>query len=99
MAENPTTKLTIKKINNNQFEVEIREGDEGTRHTVHINESTIEKFSYGHQAEKLIETSFLFLLEREPKVSILGSFDLEIIEKFFPEYSSEMKRRLSTEKP
>lgn len=40
--------------------------------------------------EKLVERSFEFLLEREPKESILGSFDLPLITRYFPEYEEEM---------
>jgi hypothetical protein len=45
------------------------------------------------EAEKLIERSFEFLLEREPKESILARFDLSVIGRYFPEYEREMKRR------
>ncbi|MFH0951688.1 MAG: hypothetical protein V1838_00675 [Patescibacteria group bacterium] len=35
---------------------------------------------------ELIKRSFLFLLEREPKESILSSFNLRVISQYFPEY-------------
>jgi hypothetical protein len=44
--------------------------------------------------EKLIQKSFEFLLEREPKESILGRFDLSVISRYFPEYEREIKKRL-----
>jgi len=34
----------------------------------------------------LIEKSFEFLLERESNTSILRSFDLPVIQRYFPEY-------------
>ena len=37
-------------------------------------------------AETLIEKSFEFLLERESNTSILRSFDLPVIQRYFPEY-------------
>lgn len=40
--------------------------------------------------EKLVESSFKFLLEREPKESILLEFNLKQIEDYFPEYESNM---------
>ena len=46
-------------------------------------------------AEKVIEESFRFLLEREPNTSILASFDLSIISRYFPEYEREIRRRLA----
>lgn len=45
-------------------------------------------------AERLIEESFRFLLEREPNTSILRAFSLPLIESYFPEYRAEIKRRL-----
>ncbi|HEY3523282.1 MAG TPA: hypothetical protein VGK63_06235, partial [Candidatus Limnocylindrales bacterium] len=44
--------------------------------------------------DRLVETSFAFLLEREPPSSILRSFDLSTIERFFPDYPREVIRRL-----
>jgi hypothetical protein len=40
----------------------------------------------------LIRRSFEFLLAREPKESILKSFNLKQIQTYFPEYENEMKR-------
>jgi hypothetical protein len=41
-----------------------------------------------------VRRSFEFLLEREPKESILARFDLSVISRYFPEYEDEIKRRL-----
>ena len=43
---------------------------------------------------ELVRRSFAFLLEREPKESILASFALPVIARYFPEYEREMKARL-----
>ncbi|MFP4384841.1 MAG: hypothetical protein ACLFST_05240 [Spirochaetia bacterium] len=41
----------------------------------------------GHTAKvDLIKKSFEFLLKRESKESILSSFDLPTIQRYFPEY-------------
>jgi hypothetical protein len=45
--------------------------------------------------ERLVRETFAFLLEREPRASILARFDLPVVERYFPEYPSEMRRRLS----
>jgi len=44
---------------------------------------------------RLVRETFAFLLEREPRESILTRFDLPVVERYFPEYPSEMRRRLS----
>ena len=45
-------------------------------------------------ADRLVEASFGFLLEREPRQSILSEFDLPLIGRYFPEYEGEIRRRL-----
>ena len=44
--------------------------------------------------EELIRKSFEFLLEREPKESILSRFDLSVISRYFPEYEREIRKQL-----
>ena len=45
--------------------------------------------------ERLVYETFDFLLEREPKESILGSFDLSVVSRYFPEYEHEIRSRLA----
>ena len=40
----------------------------------------------------LVERSFAFLLEREPPQSILRSFDLMEIARYFPDYETTIRR-------
>ena len=47
------------------------------------------------QPERLIQASFEFLLEREPKEAILSEFELPVIERYFPEYPREIGARLA----
>jgi hypothetical protein len=44
--------------------------------------------------EELVAESFRFLLAREPKESILRSFDLMVIGRYFPEYEREIGKHL-----
>ena len=44
--------------------------------------------------EELVRLSFEFLLEREPKESILRTFELPVIGRYFPEFEREITRRL-----
>lgn len=43
-----------------------------------------------HLPEELISKSIEFLLQREPKESILKEFNLREISKYFPEYEREI---------
>jgi hypothetical protein len=41
-----------------------------------------------------VASSFLFLLEHEPNTSILPSFDLPVIGRYFPEYERQIHTQL-----
>ena len=43
---------------------------------------------------ELVRRSFEFLLAREPKESILSSFGLSTIVRYYPEYEREIRRRV-----
>lgn len=78
-----------------EFQVTVREGQSETRHRVTLNKSDYSQL-VGEQTspQALVEESFRFLLEREPKESILRSFDLLVIGRYFPEYRREIAGRL-----
>ena len=45
--------------------------------------------------EQCIEAAFRFLLDREPQESILQSFDITVISRYFSEFERELPRYLS----
>ena len=45
--------------------------------------------------ERLLYETFDFLLEREPKESILRSFDITVVNQYFPDYEHEIRSRLA----
>ena len=78
-----------------EFEVTVREGRTETRHRVTLRKADYERLTGGRASpEVLVTESFHFLLEREAKESILRSFDLTVIGRYFPEYDREIARRL-----
>jgi hypothetical protein len=44
--------------------------------------------------DRLVEASFGYLLEREPRESILREFELPVIGRYFPDFETEIRRRL-----
>ncbi|OGY26031.1 MAG: hypothetical protein A2Z24_02845 [Candidatus Woykebacteria bacterium RBG_16_44_10] len=71
-----------------QFVIEVR-GDDGikTTHQVTLHKDLYIRLTGGLKSpEELVRASFQFLLDKEPKESILQSFDLSQIQRFFPEY-------------
>jgi hypothetical protein len=60
-----------------------------TRHEVTVRPADIERWAKSNEredVEDLVARSFDFLLEREPPSAILVSFDLSVIQRYFPEY-------------
>ncbi len=75
--------------------VVVKEGQSKTQHHVTLRKADYKRLA-GDKASpaELVQKSFLFLLEHEPKESILSSFDLSVIGRYFPEYEREIPRRL-----
>lgn len=91
--------ITTKKIAEDgkgwRFEVEVKDDQGATLHFVGVPRELHERITrLSVLPERLVRESFDFLLDREPKESILRRFDLSIIEQFFPEYEAEMRKRL-----
>jgi hypothetical protein len=75
------------------FEVVVREGKGESRHHVTMSRQMCERLTVGkHTPERGLEAAFRFLLDREPKESILGRFDVTAISRYFPEF--ERKREM-----
>ena len=82
-----------------KFRVRVAESGSETTHEVTVSANDYAKLAAGKiEPEELVRRSFEFLLEREPKESILSRFDLSVISRYFPEYEREIKRRLSNSK-
>jgi hypothetical protein len=78
-----------------QFQVEIIEGKSRTSHRVTMSKATYEKLTGGKVSPEIcVQKSFEFLLEREPKESILRQFDITVIAHYFPDFEQQLKRKL-----
>jgi hypothetical protein len=83
--------ITMKHIEGEEWLVTV-EGARRTEHQVSVSEGEVKRFGAGHSVEELLRASFEFLLERESNSSILSSFELSVIGRYFPEYEKEIKR-------
>lgn len=70
--------------------VAVTEKGSTTHHTVHVSKFDLERWGRGGSPEELVRRSFEFLLQREPKEAILRTFDLSVIQRYFPDYSDAM---------
>lgn len=76
-----------------RFQVVVRDRDGESHHGVTMISSV--RISAGHPSEAVVEAAFRFLLDREPKESILAAFDIAVISRYFPEFERELPRYLA----
>jgi hypothetical protein len=89
-------KIEVENVGPDQFRVRVIERETETSHLVSAKKADCERISAGKiEPAELIRRSFEFLLENEPKESILARFDLSVIARYFPSFEQEMRRRLS----
>ena len=93
------TEISVAPVQNQDgwtFGVQVAEANGQTRHSVTLTQQAFRQLTEGKETtpEELVRKSFQFLLERGPKHQILRQFDLLEIGRHFPEYPSEIRKRL-----
>ena len=84
--------IAIKKLSDDVFEVTVVEIST-TAHTVTISDQSLNDLTDKKVTKtQLLEFSFNFLLDREPNTSILSSFDINVVSRYFPNYRDEVRR-------
>ena len=77
-----------------RFHVTVREGDSSSDHVVTVTDGDYRRMGEGYDSyEDFVRVTFEFLLQREPKESILSQFDVSVIPRYFPEYEHEVTCR------
>lgn len=75
------------------YDVTVHDGTGTSRHTVTVPEGYLEQLGVAQvDPRRVVGASFRFLLERESKEQIMGSFELPVIERYFPEYPDVIGR-------
>ena len=77
-------------------EVSVDQAGERTHHMVMVRPADLERWASGAEAndvQDLVGRSFDFLLEREPPSAILATFELSVIQRYFPEYDRVFAHR------
>ena len=73
--------------------VRVRESGGETSHEVTLSRDLLARLAPAESADAFVRRCFAFLLEREPKESILGHFDVAVIGRYFPEFEKTIARR------
>jgi hypothetical protein len=77
-----------------RFHVHVVDDDGATNHDVTLSRADHDRLAGGYPSpESFIRACFEFLLEREPKESILRSFDVNQVATYFPEFETQILRR------
>lgn len=88
------TTIEVTESSPNSFSVTVH-GSHTTMHQVSVKPDYAEQLlGATHNVSELVAASFRFLLDRESNTSILRSFDLSVIERYFPEYPKAVNRYL-----
>jgi hypothetical protein len=82
--------IDIAPMGDDVYRVTLSEGKTQSHHEVSVSAADVERYASGSSAEALVRASFVFLLERESKESILHSFHLPVVERYFPEYPDQI---------
>jgi len=85
--------VEIEKRSQNEFAVVVKGKGDKTQHLVSLDDDYYHLLTQGRIGkEELIKKSFQFLLQREPKESILAKFNLKVIKSYFPEFEKEIAK-------
>ena len=83
--------ISIAKRNDNVFEVTVADSVT-TTHTVTVTDQSLTDLTNNNVTKtQLLQFSFDFLLKREPNTSILSSFDINVISRYFSDYRDEVR--------
>ncbi len=80
------SKISVTHRTGSVYDVRVEDDRGATTHEVTVWPSDVARYAPDAVPEDLLEASFAFLLEREPKEAILRRFELPVIERYFPEY-------------
>jgi len=84
--------INVEKKSQHEFIVTVEEGGTRREYTVNLDDEYYQELTGGKiTKQELIRNSFEFLLEREPKESVLAKFNLRIISQYFPEFEERIK--------
>ncbi len=72
------------------FDVRVAEGGGETRHRVTLSRGDHARLAPDVAPDVLIAAAFRFLLDREPKESILARFDVSVISRYFPDFEQKL---------
>ena len=88
--------ISIQMLSNNEYEVTVK-SKTVTTHLVTLSDEVHKNLTNEKVTkEELLDFSSKFLLDREPNTSILSSFELTVISRYFSDYEKSVKKWCSS---
>ena|GEM_PF-743153 len=98
--------IHVEPVGGREFTVEVAEEaapavtGRSFHYRVRVDDAVLARLGWDDDADparlaSLVRESFAFLLGREPAGSILPSFELSVISRYFPDYLAEIGPRLA----
>ncbi len=81
--------IAIEQAGGSTYRVTVTDDGSTTTHEITVGPAEVEALG-GATPESLINASFRFLLDREPKESILSQFELSAIARYFSDYPEKI---------
>ena len=80
-------RIEVDRVEDLRFSIRVLEGESDTTHDVTLTDEDLARLGAAYDSpEDFLRACFDFLLAREPKESILRSFDVSAIGRYFPEF-------------
>jgi hypothetical protein len=79
------------------FDVVVRGARSESRHQVTVPAADVARWGkVGADPAQGVAAAMRFLLDREPKESILAAFDIDVIRRYFPEFDAALPGYLAS---
>jgi hypothetical protein len=73
------------------FDAIVRDARGESRHRVTMQADEARRWAkLGAEPSRCVEAAIRFLIDREPKESILSAFDMRVIRRYFPEFDAAL---------
>ena len=83
----PSISVTAQPRGQLTFDVIVRDARGESRHRVTIGADEARRWAeLGAEPPRSVEAIMRFLIDREPKESILSAFDTNVVRRYFPEF-------------
>jgi hypothetical protein len=73
------------------YRVVVEDAEGSTTHEVTMAQAIAKRLGGDGDGRAIVDASFRFLLDREPKESILRRFDVSVIPRYFPDYEDRLR--------